>query len=68
MKSSTEIPSPKDRGESTTESVKHDVREALSLLLTPVIALAGILIAAFATRQKNPESKAAESNGDLDRQ
>jgi hypothetical protein len=67
MKSSAETPSQKNQGEITTESVKQDVREALNLLFTPVTALAGIMVAAFSARPKDRQSKAAESNGDLDR-
>jgi hypothetical protein len=64
MKSSTDMPSQKSQGEITAERVKHDAREALSLLFTPVIALAGILVAAF--RQKHRETKVAESRGGVD--
>jgi hypothetical protein len=66
MKSSAETPSRNDRGEITTESVKQDVREALSLFFTPVTALAGIIISAFVAGPKKPQSKAAEPNGDFD--
>jgi hypothetical protein len=65
MKSSAETPFRKDQGEITKESVKQDVREALSLFFTPVTALAGILVGVFAARQKKPQPKASESNGDL---
>jgi hypothetical protein len=65
MKTSAETPSQKNRGEITAESVKQDVRDALSRFFTPVAALAGILTA-FAARPKNPKPKAADADRDLD--